>query len=101
MTLRERQKTAKANYQRWRTSRYTDLRSAYGRYSRDKQDAWEYCEDLCKKKDGSGLKIISRNSWKFTAGFEYPNPDTGELMFMYISPTYDQEVYITREDLGI
>lgn len=98
MTLTERRKTAQANIAKWRDSRYTDLRSAYGRYSKDKQDAWEYCEDLCRKKDGSGLRIISRNSWKFTAGFTYTDPTTGEFMFMYISPTYDQEVSLAIRD---
>lgn len=95
MTLRQRQNTARANIGAWRNSRYTDLYSAYGRCSAAKRNAWEYCEDLCAKKNGTGLKVISRNCYRFTAGFEFPHPDTGELMFMYISPTYDQEVAIT------
>ena len=83
---------ARANYGAWRNSRYTDLRSAYGRYSKDKADAWDYCMKLCYEKNGEGLKVISANSWRFTAGFEYPDAETGELYFMYITKEYDQSV---------
>jgi hypothetical protein len=98
MTLKQRQNTARANISAWRNSNYTDLNSAYDRCSKDKRDAWEYCVDLCRRKNGTGLKVISRNSYRFTAGFEFDNPDTGELMFMYISPTYDQEVSLAITD---
>jgi len=92
MTIKQRENRARANIVSWRNSKYTDLRSAYGRYSKRKEEAWEYCQDLCRRKNGEGLKVISRNSHIFTAGFVFPHPDTGELMFMYISPSYDQEV---------
>jgi len=98
MTVLERERCARANIGAWRNSRYTDLRSAYGQYSREKADAWEYCQDLCRKKNGEGLKVIHANSWKFTAGFVYPHQDTGELMFMYITKSYDQEVSLAIED---
>lgn len=98
MTVREREKRARANIMAWRNSRYTDLHSAYGKCSSRKKDAWEYCEDLCRRKNGEGLRVISRNSHIFTAGFTFPNPDTGELMFMYITPTYDQEVSLAITD---
>ena len=84
MTIREREKTARANITSWSNSRYTDLYSAYDRCSKDKRDAWEYCQDLCRRKNGEGLKVISRNSYRFTAGFIFPHPDTGELMFLII-----------------
>lgn len=98
MTVNEREKKARANISSWRNSRYTDLRSAYDRYSKRKQDAWEYCEDLCRRKNGEGLKVISRNSHIFTAGFVFPHPDTDELWFMYITPSYDQEVSLAIQD---
>lgn len=98
MTVRERENRARANIRAWRNSKYTDLHSAYGKYSSKKQNAWEYCEDLCEKKNGEGLKVISRNSHIFTAGFVYPDPTTGELMFMYITPSYDQEVSLAITD---
>ena len=77
MTLRQRQNTARANIGAWNKSRYTDLNSAYGRCSTAKRNAWEYCEDLCRKKNGTDLRIISRNCYRFTAGFVYPDPKTG------------------------
>ena len=92
MTTKEQEKVATGNILRWRNSRYTDLYSAYDRCSARKRAAWEYCKDLCEKNNGEGLKVISRNSHIFTAGFVFPNADTGELMFMYISPSYNQAV---------
>ena len=89
---------AKSNIMAWRNSRYTDLRSAYGRYSKDKADAWDYCMKLCSEKNGEGLKVISANSWRFTAGFVYPDAETGELMFMYITKEYDQPVSLAITD---
>jgi len=92
MTVREQENRARVNISSWRNSRYTDLNSAYGRCSSAKKRAWEYCQDLCRKYEGEGLKVISRNGYRFTAGFEYADPNTGELMFMYISPNYDRAV---------
>lgn len=92
MRTSEQIRTAKDNILRWKNSRYTDLYSAYGKCSAKKREAWRYCQELCEKYKGDGLKIISRNDCRFTAGFVYPDFSTGELMFMYISPSYNQSV---------
>ena len=83
---------ARDNIQSYQNSEYSDLYSAYGRCSKKKRIAWQYCKDLCEKYGGKNLKIISHNSYKFTAGFVYADSRTGELMFMYISPSYNQSV---------
>ena len=43
-----------------RSSTY-HLSEAYGRFSNKKAEAWEYCEELCRKHDGKGLKVLGTN----------------------------------------
>lgn len=88
-TTSYKRRMATANYQSWQRSNDYSLESAYGRYSSAKAEAWTYCENLCKKYDGWGLKVISHNTFTFTAGFEYTDVETGVLMFMFITPSYD------------
>ncbi len=89
---RERERLAQANIPRYEKSSWYGLADAYGRYSYNKERAWQYCKNLMEKKDGYGLKIISKNTFIFTAGFEFTDPETGVVKFMYITPTYDTEV---------
>lgn len=91
MTEREQIKRAKANIGAWRNSRYSDIHSAYDRCSQAKRDAWRRCQSLCADMSGEGLRVISRNCHKFTAGFSYTSYDelgNGTEMFCYISPSY-------------
>lgn len=89
------EKIAKNNIKGWRNSDCTELYDAYGKCSKKKRNAWQHCKDLQKEYNGRDLKIISHNSYKFTAGFEFVDPDTGEIMFMYIGPGYNQAVSIS------
>lgn len=98
MTTKEQENRARANIGAWRNSRYTDVYHAYDTISKGKRDAWDYCVDLCKKYDGEGLRVISRNCHKFTAGFIYTDSKTGELMFMYITKGYNQAVSLAITD---
>lgn len=86
---------AKGNIESWKRSADYSLDSAYGRYSSAKANAWKYCRELCAKYEGRGLKVISHNTYMFTAGFEYDNIETGEVMFMFITPSYDVTVPMT------
>ena len=80
------------NYDAYKRSTKYSLYDAYGTFSRAKAEAWEYCENLMKEYDGYGLKVISHNGYKFTAGFmfEWDNCQ----MFMYISRSYDIAVEV-------
>lgn len=66
------------------------LEDCYARYSTAKSHAWDYCVNLMMKFDGWGLKVVSYNGWVFTAGFEYADPETGVISFMYITPSKDE-----------
>ena len=79
----------KAIYERYRKSDNYCLWHVYERFSREKEKAWEYCEELLKKKDGHGLKVIGANTCFFSAGFEFE--ENGKNKFMYITHANDYE----------
>ena len=95
MTQKQKEKSAKEHYQMYLRSEWKNIFQAYGKPSMKKIEAFEYCENLCKKHDGHGLKIITRNTDKFTAGFEYK--ENGIPMFMYITPSYDVEIEVGND----
>lgn len=88
-------KTTKLNKEEYRyqemynSSSDTCLAHAYGSYSSAKADAWRYCEDKCREYDGRGLKVLSHNTYMFTAGFEFDNPETGAVALCIITPSKD------------
>lgn len=92
MTTRKR--IALSRYEDYKRSNATDLSDVYGRYSTAKAVAWNYCKELMAKNDGWGLRIISHNGFMFTAGFEFSDPETGVLKFMYITKTSDTAVEV-------
>ena len=99
MTIKQQTRQAKQSYTRYVRSSDTCLRDVYGRWSDAKQKAMMYCERFCDNLHGVNLKIISYNTAKFYAGFEFPDPKTGVLKFMYISPEYDESIEVTQEML--
>ena len=90
MTQRQMERNAKANIARWESSYMYSLHDAYGRFSDAKARAWEYCRDKLTEKNGRGLKVISRNTNIFTAGFVFMDyEDNNKVKFYYITPSYD------------
>lgn len=65
------------------------LADSYGSYSRAKREAWKYCEEKRDALDGWGLKVLTHNSFMFTAGFEFKNPETGAVALCIITPSED------------
>lgn len=70
-----------------------DIFQAYKSPSREKQEAWEYCKNLCKKQKGSNLKIIGKNCFFFSAGFFYLD-ENGKERFMHITKSADYSYLI-------
>ena len=66
------------------------LDSVYKTYSMDKSLAWDYCKNLMEKYNGHGLKVISHNLNRFTAGFIYESGDDEYLM--YITKSADRPI---------
>lgn len=83
-------------YERYMRSTAYSLYDVYDSFSKSKSDAWEYCRKLCMEKRGGWLKIISANTFQFTAGFEYE--ENGKRMFMYITKTSDTACEIERSE---
>ena len=85
-------RTALKHYDAYKRSTKYSLYDAYGRFSKEKAEAWQYCEDLMKEYDGYGLKVISHNGYQFTAGFMFEWDNVP--MFMYISRSHDIAVEV-------
>ena len=49
------------------------LSDVYGKYSKNKEDAFEKCKNYCKEKNGKNLCIISHNFNYFTVKFTTDN----------------------------
>lgn len=82
------------SYRSYLESGYYDINQAYANPSYAKIRAFKDCWWMCKQLHGTGLKVISKNTFVFTAGFEFVNDETGEVMFMYITPNYNYAVGI-------
>ena len=85
-TMTKRQQAIYNNY-RSTTDRF--LSDVYGSYSRAKENAMRYCEDLMRRFNGYGLRIISHNTFTFTVGFMFSD-ENGVVNLMYITPNKDE-----------
>jgi hypothetical protein len=83
---------ALGHYEMYKRSSATTLRDVYDSWSRAKENAYEYCRNLMAEKNGHGFRIITANTFMFTAGFEFE--EDGKQMFMYITKTKDVAVEI-------
>lgn len=92
-STKQREAIARSAYNRYRELPLSfTLDNAYGTHSYNKDRAWIYCENLQAQYNGWGLKVISYNTFIFTAGFYFTDKDTGVLRFMYITPSYDTPI---------
>lgn len=78
---------ALANYRNYRNSDMYDIYDAYKNPSFAKTRAFRACADKCAEYGGENLKVVSKNCFIFTAGFEFCDDD-GVVMFAYITPSY-------------
>lgn len=82
-------------YSTWRLlvlndSNRSELRNVYGTYSEDKEMAMNHCKAIKSELDGQYGIIIGHNSYTFSYGFQFVNPETGALCFAYITKDYDR-----------
>lgn len=79
-------------------SSHKTLSDVYGHYSTTKDNAYDSCVDLMKKFEGNDLRIISYNTFMFSAGFTFEvlDSETNEVRraFCYITPSYDRFMLI-------
>ena len=90
-------KKQKYQYYAYLNSPYYDLDDAYkSGASTAKWRAWRYCKDLCEQKNGWGLRVVSKNTYQFTAGFLFKEDD--KLMYMHITSTRDEPYCVEEEE---
>lgn len=82
-------KTMKNAYERYLNSELSNLWECYGKYSRAKADAMDYCKRLMYELNGHGLRIVSYNCNVFTVGFTFTN-ENNEKCFAYITRDHDR-----------
>ena len=87
-------KANKARLNNYNNATASALWQIYGRYSQQKANAFEYCKRLQYERHGYGLRVFNGNSFTFSAGFQYRDPETGKLMLMYITKDFDREIAI-------
>ena len=75
----------------WKACR--DLYDAYKNPSIYKRRAFQRCVDLCNSMNGFNLLISSYGVQTFSVVFEYPDEETGELCYAYITRDYDRFCY--------
>lgn len=92
--LNQREKRYQQCYNR---STDSNLYDAYGSFSKAKATAWDYCLEKCYKMSGRGLKVLTHNSFMFTAGFEFVNPETGAVALCIITPSEDFAFEVDHE----
>ena len=73
------------------------LADVYGNYSRAKADAFNYCRRLMAEHNGEDLRILSHNTFIFTAAFMMWSDETGEPLLMYITPSRNKIVPWVRK----
>ena len=89
-TTNSYQKRMANNYlAQWKQSSDTQLSDVYGRYSKAKEKAFDYCQELYYELDGKGFRIITHNLNIFTAGFSFFDKEDGNKKFMAITPSYN------------
>lgn len=88
MTIAQQKRTARGNINRYKASELYSLNHAYKHPSIRKENAWNYCINLMHDKCGRGLKILSYNTFMFTAAFLFRDKN-GFWNMMYITPNYD------------
>lgn len=70
------------------------LSDVYGTYSSKKAEAYEHCRMLRDKFNGERFCIASHNGYVFTVDFDFPHPETGEMMRAHITPSCNHAYYI-------
>lgn len=77
----------KANVKAYDDSTDYTIFHAYNKPSPRKVGAFEHCAEIMHRYDGYGLKVVRHNCFVFSAGFLFVDPETGVIMFGYITPS--------------
>jgi len=87
-------KTMTNAYARYNNSKMDTIYKAYKKPSARKVRVWHHWMEACAMLNGRNMKVIGKNCNMFSLGFEYPDPKTGVLNFMYVTPTKEMTAEI-------
>ena len=82
-------------YENYKRATASELWEVYGRHSRAKEQAMEYCRELQYNMNGWGGRICSANTFQFSYAFRYTN-ESGKECLAYI--TRDNNRYFEIEE---
>lgn len=68
-TINKETKRGKSFIMAFANSSATELRDVYGRWSYEKQKAYDDCRRMCDKENGSQFCIISAGRYTFSVGW--------------------------------
>lgn len=85
--MTKKEQTMIYNFRQYEKSTMESIYKAYKTPSVRKQRFWEHLKEMCFMLGGHDLKVVSKNSQIFTAGFVFPDKETGVLKYMHITPT--------------
>ena len=89
MRTNKRAKQITEQYERATATRLSDV---YGRCSEAKKRAFNYCNMLMQEYNGNDMKILSHNTFVFTAAFLFEDRETGAANIMLITPSRNEAV---------
>ena len=69
--LKKSTKRGQAMFERGLNNEGTQLSDVYGRYSRAKENAMEWCRNQCIMNDGTDFHICSHNSSFFSVAYRF------------------------------
>lgn len=70
------------------------LSDVYGRWSNEKQKAFDKCVELCMNLNGKSFCITSHNTSYFSVMFDFEHPETGNRMRAHITPSTNHAYYL-------
>ena len=73
---------------------FNSLDECYGHYSQAKQKAFNYCKHMCDDLSGFNFSISGYNCMAFSVMFDFKHPETGELMRVHITPSYNHLYFL-------
>ncbi|MBQ5475984.1 MAG: hypothetical protein IIT65_15230 [Lachnospiraceae bacterium] len=82
------EKIAKANINGYEKSTMLNITDAYAKPSTAKQNAFMSCLYDMANNAGWGLKVISYNTFMFTCGYLFVEPETGVVKFKFFTPNH-------------
>lgn len=65
------------------------LDDAYSKPSKAKRGIWESWKRFARSVNATDFRVLSSNTYHFIIGFEFVNPETGELLRAKITPTHN------------